>query len=298
MTETDDEEDQTKPCPCETVNDNLLTIECASCKCYWHLKCCGFEGLTQQPINKLQSKAWKCPRCFELPIFIQPPKKPQISQEIIDNIVTIVNSTVETNLNVLLSSENINESNLGADATPVEEQFTLIQSRKRDKGIQKALQGQREEELLIEKKKDNLIVFGMPESNTEDKKDELLEDFRRIQKIYEGRTVLEQADIKHMTRLGEKKDRHIRPIQLVLTPNKRKDLLTKNLDLKLLENDTSTNIYVTTDRTKKQREDDKLLREELKRRKVTNPNLVIRNSKIVPFQDRAQATTTWASLFN
>ena len=101
-----------------------------------------------------------------------------------------------------------------------------------------------------------------------------------------------------MTRLGSKVNGHIRPIQLVLTPNKRKDLLTKNLNLKLLENDTSKNIYVSTDRTRKQREDDKLLREELKRRKVTDPNLVIRNSKIVPFQARAQGTTTWASLFN
>ena len=73
--------------------------------------------------------------------------------------------------------------------------------------------------------------------------------------------------------------------------------------LKLLnkvdDNDISANIYVSTDRTKKQREADKELRDELKRRKdLGEKNLVIRNSKIVPFQQRAQAITSWASLFD
>ena len=69
----------------------------------------------------------------------------------------------------------------------------------------------------------------------------------------------------------------------------------KNQNLKLLDDDESTNIYVSTDRTKKQRETDKELRDELKRQKLTNPNLVIRNGKIVPFRPRAQDNTTWAN---
>ena len=141
----------------------------------------------------------------------------------------------------------------------------------------------------------------MPEPHTEDKKEELLEDYRRIEKIYEGKVELRQEDLKHMTRIGAKGNGKIRPIQITLSPNKRKELLTRNKDLKLLEDSTSTNIYVSTDRTKKQREADKVLREELKRRKLANPNLVIRNSRIVeavPFHQRAQTTTTWASIHN
>lgn len=295
------DEDEEPACPCEQESDNPLKVKCGSCKCSWHLKCCGLEGLTQSPITKIETHGWKCPRCFELPIHIQPPKKTSISQETINNIVSIVNSTVENNLNVLLSAENLNEEPTNEDGAPVEEPFTLIQSRRREKSIQKALVDQREEDLLIEKKKDNLVIFGMPESDTEDKKEEMLEDYRKIEKIYEGKVELLQEDIKHMTRIGAKSTNKIRPIQITLNPNKRKELLTRNKELKLLENSTSTNIYVSTDRTKKQREADKVLREELKRRKRTNPNLVIRNSKIVeavPFHQRAQTTTTWASIFN
>lgn len=297
MAENDDE-DEEHACPCEQESDHPLKVKCVSCKCSWHLKCCGLEGLTQSPIAKIVALGWKCPRCFELPIHIQPPKKSSISQDTINNIVSIVNSTVENNLNLLLSAENLNEDKLDEAGAPVEEPFTLIQSKRREKSIQKVLVDQREEDLLIEKKKDNLVIFGMPEADTEDKKEEMLEDYRRIAKIYDKRVVLHQEDIKHMTRLGAKSTDKIRPIQISLSPEKRKELLTKNKELKLLENSISTNIYVSTDRTKKQREADKLLREELKRRKLTNPDLVIRNSKIVPFQQRAQTTTTWASIIN
>ena len=136
----------------------------------------------------------------------------------------------------------------------------------------------------------------MPETATDDRKHELLEDYRRLNKVYGERTDLSKEDITHMTRLGIKANGKTRPIKITLrTQEKRKDLLTKNQNLKLLENDESTNIYVSTDRTKKQREEDKELREELKRQKITNPNLVIRNGKIVPFRPRAQEYTTWAN---
>ena len=102
-----------------------------------------------------------------------------------------------------------------------------------------------------------------------------------------------------MTRIGIKNNSKTRPIQITLSSqDARKTLLTKNKDLKLLENNISTNIYVSTDRTKKQREADKELRDELKRRKgLGETNLVIRNNRIVPFRERAQGPSTWASLF-
>ena len=74
---------------------------------------------------------------------------------------------------------------------------------------------------------------------------------------------------------------------------------TKNMNLKLLndENNTSTNIYVSTDRTQKQRDADKELRKELTRQKLKNPNLTIRNNRIVPFRRPAQDNPTWASVW-
>ena len=133
------------------------------------------------------------------------------------------------------------------------------------------------------------------------KKEEMMEDFNNLKKIYDGKVTVDQADLTHLTRLG-KKGAKPRPILITLAnQNKRKELLTKNMKLTLLtETNESIPIYVSTDRTKKQREDFNKLREELKERKKTDQNLTIRNNKIVPktdpFRQDAQEAHTWAQL--
>ena len=124
----------------------------------------------------------------------------------------------------------------------------------------------------------------------------MLEDYNKLKKLYEGRVNVAEEDLTQMTRLG-KKVTGIRPIQITLAnQNKRKELLTNNMNLKLKENDQSIPIYVSTDRTKKQREEYNKLREVLKERKKTDPNLTIRNNKIVTFRPAAQDTHTWAQI--
>ena len=89
----------------------------------------------------------------------------------------------------------------------------------------------------------------------------MLEDYNKLKKLYEERVNVAEEDLTQMTRLG-KKGTGIRPIQITLAnQNKRKELLTNNMNLKLKENDQSIPIYVSTDRTKKQREEYNKLRE-------------------------------------
>lgn len=147
-----------------------LTISCNECEAEWHLKCCGLEGLTKGPITTIDNKGWKCPSCFEPAIHVQKTKStpPALTKEIVNNIVTIVNSTVGTNLKQLLSAENLTE-----DTTSIAEDFTLVHNRRRERAFQRVLEDQKEEETLIEKKKANLIIYGMPESNLDDNKEEL-----------------------------------------------------------------------------------------------------------------------------
>ena len=74
---------------------------------------------------------------------------------------------------------------------------------------------------------------------------------------------------------------------------KKMSMLKSSKNLKLLENETSTPIYVAIDRTQKQREAHRKLVEELKSRKRNGEkDLVIRNDKIMPFRDTAQ--NSWA----
>lgn len=291
-------EDDEPMCPCKKkTQPNCILIECAECETAYHPACCGLDGISKHIIGKIMIKKWRCPRCFTFPDDIPTPTQKKettkLSRQTVSEIITIVNSTVEENLKTLLSSDNLEQTDENDEA------FTLVNRRNRHNSIQSAIKEQREEEIRIEQKKDNLIIYGMPEIDSVDKREEMLEDFRRIQKVYEGKTEVKNEDLKHMTRLGRKETGKVRPIQIVLADqNKRKELLTKNSNLKLLENETSTNIYVSTDRTKLQRKADKALRDELKQRRQTNPDLVIRNNRIVQFRAAAQDSPSWASLFN
>lgn len=294
MSSTEDDDEPT--CPCKTEISNSLMIECAECETSYHPICCGLDGITGITVKKLKAKKWKCPRCFTFPeTFPEPMQKSttKLTTQTVEEIIAIVNSTVEDKLTTLLAPENLNQTNEN------DEVFTTVNRRRRHNSIQKVMREEKEEEILIEKKKKNLIVFSMPESSSDEKRDEMLEDFQKIKELYKEKVVVNKEDIEHITRLGTKGPQKTRPILITLkSENKRKELLTKNMNLKLLEESTSINIYVSPDLTRKQRDADKALRQELKQRKITNPNLVIRSNKIVPFRHAAQGAPSWASLFD
>ena len=96
-------------------------------------------------------------------------------------------------------------------------------------------------------------------------------------------------------RLGNNEDNKTRPIKITFADTqKRYEILRNNKDLKMYCNtgkeceldfcddeDEHVHIYINTDKTKQQLKEEKELREELKKRKQTEQNLIIRNGKII-----------------
>ena len=155
-----------------------------------------------------------------------------------------------------------------------------------------------DEEKLKEKKKMNLMFFNFKEDQHKTNEDLMLDDFNKIQSAYEGRVTIIESDITHITRIGKKQNDKVRPILVTFkSEEKRMEILRrgKNLEDKSDEGEL-TKVYVAPDKTKKQREHEKLLRDQIKERTSNGEkNLVIRNDKIVPFRPAAQKS--WASLF-
>ena len=166
------------------------------------------------------------------------------------------------------------------------------------KQLEQNIQTQREEkeeEKRRGEKEKSLIVFGVPET-CEDKAEQMKEDFNTIQKLYTTKAELSKEDLLQITRLGTKKEKQVRPIKMTFTSmQKRAEILRNNKNL-ILEgenlsectsdfcNDKGMNhqhIYITTDKTKQQIEEEKKLRTELKIKRETDPNLIIRNGKII-----------------
>ena len=150
----------------------------------------------------------------------------------------------------------------------------------------------------LKKKKMNLTFFNFKEEHHENNEDLMLDDFNKIQSAYEGRVVIVEKDISHITRIGKKQHDKVRPILVTFKSEEVKmQMLRKSKDLKLVSDEGEiTKVYAAPDKTQKQREHEKLLRDEIKERVGKGEkNLVIRNEKIVPFRPAAQKS--WASLF-
>ena len=142
--------------------------------------------------------------------------------------------------------------------------------------------------------KSSLIVYGIKENKDAEKTDTMKTDFKTIKELYKNRVPISSDDIVHITRVGQHKENLIRPIKITFASlEKRLQVLRNNKDLLLYgdedecefdfceDEDNHKHIYVSPDKTKQQRDEEKELRKELKIRKVLEPNLIIRNCKII-----------------
>ena len=177
----------------------------------------------------------------------------------------------------------------------VNQQNTIMyKQQKHDEEVKKQ-KGEKEEEKRRDDREENLVVYGIPEEHADDT-EQMKADYSTVKKLYHNRVELTTKDILQITRLGLKKVDLIRPIRIAFTSMaKRTEILRNNRDLKLEgeqfqvctatfceQNQKHQHIYVSTDKTKQQREEEKKLRDELKaRRNDGETNLVIRNNKII-----------------
>ena len=64
-------------CPCNDYLAEELSIECESCKNYWHLCCVGLQGLSEEMVGALEN--WQCPDCYRCVYSYK--KRPELNAE-------------------------------------------------------------------------------------------------------------------------------------------------------------------------------------------------------------------------
>lgn len=121
-----------------------------------------------------------------------------------------------------------------------------------------------------EKKKLNIVIFGMDESTSEE------EVTGQSNKVL---SILELSNIPVIASKPGKKTEGKKRILLMKCQNESdKQLIFKNV--RKLKNSSLKHISITHDLTKNQQEQRKKLYEELKRKREAGENVVIRNGKI------------------
>ena len=261
-------------------------IECNACKRKYHAEC---TQLNDEEFNVLSSSRklkWFCPLC----------------DDDVGNLLT----NFEKFRKVSIEIEKMKSEN-EARLADIEKRLVLCENGKTDLNVQKEIEQQikktseedQEEATLIKSKEQNLVYFDLPESANESTSDRMKHDFKLLNEAYANK--MEHKDISNLFRVGRKSENKNRPLVVKFASlETREKFLKSSGDLKIKCGNAIKPVYMSIDRTQKQREAHKILVEQLKRRRATGEqNLAIRGDKIVKvFQrDTAAQRTTWASLF-
>ena len=137
-----------------------------------------------------------------------------------------------------------------------------------------------------EARKCNVILHNIPEPTSEQADGRKLEDSEQVSDMFQSGLEVDQVQIQSIVRLGKKIQGRARLTKVTLDSVKSKRELLNNAK-KLRSTEKWERVYITPDLSPREREENKKLREELKKRRDEGETgIVIRRGKIVCVQER------------
>jgi hypothetical protein len=256
---------------CEEEDDKC--IECFVCKNWSHQKCAKltdevFSTLTDPVFENLQ---WVCQPCMETKKEVQSRDDARL-----DALVSLIPM-------VHAMSARMESLEKGLMGEKLEEKIEEVVDRK--------LAELWEEQVEMEKRKCNLVIWNLKESAKTEIEEKKKDDLAAVKLLLSKVVELEEGDVVEPVRLGKGTQVGTRPRMLRVTvksEDKKKEILRKAPELNANVRDQAKRVYINPDYTQKQREQQKKLRDEKKRRTdAGEQNLAIRNGKIVQLKPRA-----------
>lgn len=155
--------------------------------------------------------------------------------------------------------------------------------------IEKKIEDMLDERLEREKKKNNLIIFGIPEApESVQGVNRKHNDLNKLEKLGDGLSdelKIDSTIIENIYRIGKIVNDNTRPRPVCIKLKEMHDkyrILNSAKRLRDVSDDWRKNVFISLDYTKHQRELRKIAMEELKsRRDAGEQNLMIRNFKVV-----------------
>ena len=273
-------------CPCKVYNDKddeTLIIECEECRQWWHQKCVGLEGLTEDAIKDLTK--WKCPKCIMNGLgiamgSIQETVKAEIEQAVPMIVKSVVEATVKakefkrTFADVAAArSEQIEKK---VEKTVEKTMHSAIKDNQQ-KLLDKAAQKQDADHYERVKRQRNIVIKNLRESNRSTPTDRYNSDMKKVMDILE----IEEKVIVRCYRAGAKKEGNTRLlIVTLLTPDHAQHYHNYGAGYRIETNGDKKDIWINPDLIKADREANYMARRALrerrealeKKRQVKNPS--------------------------
>lgn len=259
-------------CPKKVTDENSLT--CDKCKGWVHFKCSTltkheWEFLCNSPKTKLKYFCTTCETSSPAvtgsdPILIQ-----EARLDAMDKKFEAVEAQNKAILEILKKEDKKPDTATVFQAT-VQEVFDI--SKEKDE------------------KKNNLILFNLPETDATDEKEGQIEDLQRVKEVLNyvnGGTAVQGLDDSNITRMGARKTDQTRPraIKLQFSSSEKKMKILRNA--KHLANHATFRILgISPDKTEQQRTADKERRAIMIERNAKGEDLVIYRDEIIPRSER------------
>ena len=201
------------------------------------------------------------------------------------NEIKKLNGLEEKLVDLMNIVTNMKESILKEVDSRIEEK---LESRMEEieKNLTERLERKTEEQEERDRRKHNIIIVQLPESQNEVKEDREEDDIQAAHSILSKVTSIDVEEISKPVRIGPKRDQDGKPrlLKVTLGSTEKKEKILRSYNKCLNENvkDPNKRIYINADLTPLEREREKQLRDELKAARLSNPTkkLVIRNNKI------------------
>lgn len=259
-------------------------LQCDGCKDWYHNNCQGVPKDLSEMLGKYPNQAWFCSRCKHAFKNKGADSKrmevlEQQNKELMDKLKEVTRKL--DNMREEIKKEVMQQLTANEQTgVPVNEE-DIVQ-----KTIAQVIDYIKEEEDK-NRRKPNLVMYNIPESNKEDVAERIDEDLAVCCDIIENSLGVgrEEFSIKKVIRLG--KPRHDgnnrnRPVLLKLTDEDEKwKIVKKAKNLKHESNPMKKRVGIALDLTKKERELETELRQELNTRRLNGESgLYIKNGKL------------------
>lgn len=269
--------------PCENEEDVFDAIECSQCKRWAHQDCSGiskrgFETITGD--DTCQDFEWTCRPC-------KVKRGKGIGTTHTDPRLDKLLEVVPCILSLDARMKNLEENLLGKK---LEKKIEDVVEKVVDNRIAEALKEDKE----IEMRKRNLIVVNLKESTKQDIEEACVDDLNEIQALFSQIVKIEEDDIEeYPKRLGNFEENFEEPRKVLVKlkcEKKKKEIL---MNSRIINEGVplQDRIFINNDYTRKQRLEQKQLRDELKMRKdAGETNIGIRRGEIVTLPEKRLGT--------
>ncbi|KAJ3646392.1 hypothetical protein Zmor_023982 [Zophobas morio] len=217
-------------------------VNCSICNKTYKIECVNISSAEARKIHQRAGLSWSCKNCMDIGNDLNSLKKSIVA---LQEQIKVLKETISATKTTIIPTANTNA------LLEIEQSIQEISER--------------------DKRKCNIIIYGLKEANNMSKQQQIAADANIVQKLTTDLQISESSSPVRLGKYDPSKDSQMRPIQITLNSAEAAFTAIGNF-IKLRSSNKWTNVSISRDRTPMQIKLFKAVKEDLKRRTDNGEN--------------------------